>query len=108
MILGRHCQPLLIFLERWSFGYGPGLQNIMHLQPETVMQMSGCVLLNHKPAPTTLPTTLRCSGFSFRRLSEVSFSFVWLESFTPYRFLRALLLEITSQLRRKFLHLFQH
>src|ERR1039457_5316711 len=54
MIFDLHCQPLVACKVARSFRYGPTLEHSTPTQPEVVMQLPGCMFLNHKGKPGCL------------------------------------------------------
>ena len=64
MILNLHGEALVGRVERWAFGYGPGLEHAFHFEPEVVVQAGSAVLLHHEAvAGFLLQLGRRLGGF---------------------------------------------
>jgi hypothetical protein len=72
VILGRHGEPLFIDCVRNTLGDGPGFQDVVHFQPEIVMQVTGLVFLDYEPATASLPARPRNDGHRFDCFGEVA------------------------------------
>ena len=75
MILNLHGEALVGRVERWAFGYGPGLEHAFHFEPEVVVQAGSPVLLHHEAVAGFL---LQLGG-RLRRLFEAALTLVLFE-----------------------------
>src|ERR1022692_3772522 len=66
MIFYLHCQPLVAGEVTRSFRYSPALEHPAPTEAEVVMQLPGCMFLNHKGKPG-------CLRFSLDNLAPMRF-----------------------------------
>ena len=82
MILDLHRKPLVVGVERGTFGHSPGLEDPIELQPQVVVQVRRRMLLDDE----TKTLCLLDFGVAARlcRLRKVSFGTVFCEQFLDH------------------------
>src|SRR5689334_8963687 len=58
--------------QRHTFGHRPRFEDVIHLEPEIVMQMAGGMFLHHETAATPLRATRRQRGAWLGRATEIA------------------------------------
>src|SRR5215467_1663715 len=60
MVFRRHREPLFGRLNWRPLWNSPGLERVMHLEPEVIMEMTCRMLLNDEPPRASLPAAPGC------------------------------------------------
>src|ERR1051325_1464422 len=79
MVFSGHRQSFFTFRIRRALGDSPRFENIMHLQPEIVMKMTGCMFLDYKTPPASLTAPAHRQRCRFGSFGEIALRAVFCE-----------------------------